>query len=191
MFHPHPPLPNPSPNASPDPSPDPSPKSSPNPSPNPSPSPGEALAEVPFASSWLVDDAYCLPATYVALDLNATLVVPGPDSQSYWEVAIADTRFNLRWGEPPGGWSKRVTHENVDEWLENPDLSSFDRWTCLPSGRMYAAAIYWSVMSITSIGYGDIAATPRNHYEMYWASFLMLLCGVCWSQVLATMTQVF
>ena len=25
---------------------------------------------------------------------------------------------------------------------------------------------------------------------MYWATMLMLLSGVCWSQVLATMTQV-
>ena len=55
---------------------------------------------------------------------------------------------------------------------------------------MYAAAIYWASMTITSIGYGDISATPHNFYEMYWATFLMLICGVCWSQVLATMTQV-
>ncbi len=145
---------------------------------------------MPFASSWLVHDGYCLPSAYVALELNATLVVPGPDEQSYWVTVIAESTSELWWKEPPGGWSTRVTHENVADWLDAPDLTSFDRWTCVSSSRMYAAAVYWSSMSITSIGYGDISATPRNHYEMYWAAGLMLLCGVCWSQVLATMTQV-
>ena len=138
----------------------------------------------------MVHDGYCVPSAYVALELNATLVVPGPHEQSYWVTDVADSTSLLRWAEPPGGWSVRVTHENVADWLDAPDLTSFDRWACVSSSRMYAAAVYWSSMSITSIGYGDISATPRNHYEMYWAAGLMLLCGVCWSQVLATMTQV-
>ena len=138
----------------------------------------------------MVHDGYCVPSAYVALELNATLVVPGPDEQSYWVTEIPDSTSTLWWTEPPGGWSTRVTHENVADWLDAPDLTTFDRWACVSSTRIYAAAIYWASMSITSIGYGDISATPRNHYEMYWAAGLMLLCGVCWSQVLATMTQV-
>ena len=138
----------------------------------------------------MVHDGYCQLSTYVARELNATLVVPGTHEQSYWVLDVADSQTEIRWMEPPGGWSTRLTHDNLDEWLENPDLTMYDRWTCVHSSRMYAAAVYWSSMSITSIGYGDISATPRNHYEMYWAALLMLLCGVCWSQVLATMTQV-
>ena len=42
----------------------------------------------------------------------------------------------------------------------------------------------------TSIGLGDISATARNHFEMMCATLIMLLSGVMWSQVLATMTQV-
>ena len=146
---------------------------------------------MPFASSWLVHDGYCVPAAHVAYELNATFVEPGEHEQSYWEQYIeAGEGSVLRWQEPPGGWSMRVTHDLLDDWLDNPDLGTFDRWACVRSNRMYAAAIYWASMTITSIGYGDISATPRNFYEMYWATFLMLICGVCWSQVLATMTQV-
>ena len=138
----------------------------------------------------MVHDGYCMRAAYIARELNATLVVPGPHEQSYWVMDVADSTTEMKWMEPPGGWSTRLTYENVGEWLDNPDLLAYDRWSCVHSSRMYAAAVYWSSMSITSIGYGDISATPRNHYEMYWAAGLMLLCGVCWSQVLATMTQV-
>ena len=36
----------------------------------------------------------------------------------------------------------------------------------------------------------QVSATAKNHYEMYIVTFLMLVAGVIWSQVLATMTQV-
>ena len=143
---------------------------------------------MPFGTSWLVDDGYCLPVAYIARELNATFVPNGAEQPHWEQVQFAGEV--LQWREPPGGWSIHVSQETVNDWLDNPDLTTFDLWTCVPCNRIYAAALYWSAMSITSIGYGDVSATPRNHYEMYWATLLMLMCGICWSQVLATMTQV-
>jgi hypothetical protein len=41
-------------------------------------------------------------------------------------------------------------------------------------------------MTITSIGYGDIAATPQNPWEQSWCAFLMLFGGMIWGMVIAT-----
>ena len=41
-------------------------------------------------------------------------------------------------------------------------------------------------MSITSIGYGDIAATPYNAGEQVVCTSLMLICGMIWGYVIGT-----
>ena len=51
---------------------------------------------------------------------------------------------------------------------------------CLPPGSIYAVSVYWAVMTITSIGYGDIAATPYNPVEQVICTFFMMLGGVVW-----------
>ena len=45
-----------------------------------------------------------------------------------------------------------------------------DEYDCYPPHAIWAASIYWTVTSITSIGYGDISPTmhskrPRAHFE--------------------------
>ena len=55
---------------------------------------------MPFASSWMVHDGYCQLSTYVARELNATLVVPGTHEQSYWVLDVADSQTEIRWMEP-------------------------------------------------------------------------------------------
>ena len=53
---------------------------------------------------------------------------------------------------------------------------------CKSSGSSYSAAIYWSVMTITSIGYGDITATMGNAGEQLCATVLMLTGAMLWGQ---------
>ena len=57
---------------------------------------------------------------------------------------------------------------------------------CVAPARQYAAAVYWAVMTITSVGYGDIAATPHQPSEQVICSLLMLTGAFVWSQVVAT-----
>lgn len=61
-----------------------------------------------------------------------------------------------------------------------------DSYVCLPPTDRYIAALYWAIMTITSIGYGDIAATPHNPYEQMICAWLMLFGGMIWGAVIAT-----
>eukprot|EP00966_Prymnesium_polylepis_P052438 1214396-Prymnesium_polylepis.1 len=66
--------------------------------------------------------------------------------------------------------------------LENGTALDPPEFDCVTSLDQYAAAVYWAVMTITSIGYGDIAATPGNAYEQTAATLLMLICSLLWGQ---------
>ena len=46
------------------------------------------------------------------------------------------------------------------------------------------AALYWSAMTVTSIGYGEM--TPVNSTERFVCCIFMLLSGMVWAYILST-----
>jgi potassium voltage-gated channel Eag-related subfamily H protein 7 len=59
-------------------------------------------------------------------------------------------------------------------------------YECIDPVALYCASLYWAIMTITSIGYGDVAATPRNSAEQAITAVLMLAGGFLWGQVIGT-----
>ena len=57
---------------------------------------------------------------------------------------------------------------------------------CRDAASLYAASVYWAVMTITSIGYGDIGATPYNAAEQIVCTLQMLLGAILWGYVIGT-----
>ena len=57
---------------------------------------------------------------------------------------------------------------------------------CIDPWAIYSASIYWAIMTITSIGYGDVSATPLNSAEQVITAILMMLGGFLWGQVVGT-----
>mmetsp|Transcript_50966 Transcript_50966/g.114484 ORF Transcript_50966/g.114484 Transcript_50966/m.114484 type:complete len:605 (-) Transcript_50966:40-1854(-) len=56
-----------------------------------------------------------------------------------------------------------------------------------PSG-VYCLAVYWAIMTLTSIGYGDI--TPQTETEYWVASFCMIAMATVWAFVIGQMCAV-
>ena len=85
--------------------------------------------------------------------------------------------------------------EYVDTWKGNfnyctatgltlPDGSA--EAECLDPWALYCVSVYWAIMTITSIGYGDIGASPRNAAEQIFTAAMMLAGGFLWGQVVGT-----
>ena len=69
--------------------------------------------------------------------------------------------------------------------LYNEVLDNVVHYQCDEAVRRYIASLYWAMMTITSIGYGDIAATPGNALEQSVGVVLMLSGGMIWGTVIA------
>lgn len=146
---------------------------------------GKSIADIPFSRSWMADDGYCIPLRDLLGETNVTVIPPTAYAQPSWIIDNHDSYLHGQWYESPEGWPFKLSEEEARDPPGSQVL-----WVCVSGWKLYAASIYFSSMVITSIGLGDISATARNHFEMMCATLIMLLSGVMWSQVLATMTQV-
>ena len=91
------------------------------------------------------------------------------------------------------GLQASFADSKLNTWLGgSSDLCQLDSqgtMVCEGPGTQYASAIYWAVMTITSIGYGDISATPGNVSEHIMCTLLMTGGAIGWGIVLGTIVQ--
>ena len=73
--------------------------------------------------------------------------------------------------------------------VEDEIISVVDPGVCEGPFAIYVASIYLAVLTITSVGYGDISAT--NTSEMVVLTLLVLLSALMWGLVIATFSGVF
>jgi hypothetical protein len=93
------------------------------------------------------------------------------------QAKIASRATANKFGAPINNWL-------LDQHLcEEEPGGGFD---CTSYYDVYAAALYWAAATITSIGYGDIAATAFNANEQVVATLLMLASAIFWALVVAT-----
>lgn len=59
---------------------------------------------------------------------------------------------------------------------------------CVGHGGVYISALHWSMMTITSIGYGDISPTNISEYNV--CIVLMLIAGVTWAYIIGEICRV-
>lgn len=77
--------------------------------------------------------------------------------------------------------------DNRNNWISEFEASFVcenQREPCVPGpGDAYAAALYFSVMTITSVGYGQML--PLNTAERIICSTLMMFSGLAWTYIIA------
>ena len=63
-------------------------------------------------------------------------------------------------------------------------------YACVPAWPMYVNSIYWSTMTITSVGFGDIIARPMNIAEQVVCSLMMLFGGMLWGNLIGVFCSI-
>ena len=66
----------------------------------------------------------------------------------------------------------------------DPDGVCEGGYACVDAVNMYSYSLYFSVMTVTSVGYGDVSATSFNVAEQTVCVVIMLLTGMIWGYLI-------
>ena len=117
------------------------------------------------------------PVNYslVAISRSMVLLLMG----SHWFACV--------WGMQ-AMWAQDVRNTWIGELGEPCADGTHDGWPqCLSPAMLYVTSLYFSVYTITSIGYGDVSASKTNGVELTVNVFLMLFGGCLWGYVVAVL----
>eukprot|EP00437_Effrenium_voratum_P004244 CAMPEP_0181427966 /NCGR_PEP_ID=MMETSP1110-20121109/16438_1 /TAXON_ID=174948 /ORGANISM="Symbiodinium sp., Strain CCMP421" /LENGTH=582 /DNA_ID=CAMNT_0023551183 /DNA_START=55 /DNA_END=1803 /DNA_ORIENTATION=+ len=84
---------------------------------------------------------------------------------------------HIAWCHREGSWLEAL------EASKGGDPRLYTEWP-----GVYTISVYWAIMTLTSIGYGDI--TPQNQYEYVVASVCMAFMAAMWAVVIGQMCGV-
>ena len=82
----------------------------------------------------------------------------------------------------PNNWVEGKVYENTTAVFNSCSSSN-----PVPPTEEYIAALYWAVMTLTTVGYGDVSA--QNKYEMIFSSVVMVAGAIFYALVLGSVTS--
>lgn len=105
-----------------------------------------------------------------------------------WGIQVALAERNVGTWVDSFNYCTPVSNFPPNATVRGSPISTYSADDCVPDGpwALYSASAYWAVMTITSIGYGDIHATDNNISEQVLNTLLMLTGAMLWGHVIGT-----
>ena len=110
-------------------------------------------------------------------------------------LALKDYCVDWQLEAPPAPWNATAARimrdaECPKDWtcqFGSCDAASgvcVDGYACAGALEQYAYALYFAVMTVTSVGYGDVSASQFNVTEQFICVLIMLLTGMLWGYLI-------
>ena len=128
-------------------------------------------------SNMLLNDLDFPRATLKLFTLTTVLLLTTHWIACLWSIVSLNLATPAADGLVPDTW--------VGAYIDN-EMASYGR-RVFPFD-LYVSALYWSFMTLTSIGYGDFY--PHNTVERAVSCFLQLISGMVWAYVIGTMASI-
>ena len=94
-----------------------------------------------------------------------------------------------QWCRPTPNFDERAPPEGCEDVELDPEAVYIDNGICDSPGEIYVSSMYLAIVTITSVGYGDITAT--NVWETIVLTILMMCSALMWGLVIGTFSGIF
>jgi hypothetical protein len=94
-----------------------------------------------------------------------------------------------QWCLPTPNFDERAPPEGCEDVELSPDAVYIDHGVCDSPVEIYVSSMYLAIVTITSVGYGDITAT--NSWETVVLTVLMMCSALMWGLVIGTFSGIF